>query len=49
VVEAFSIEKPPEIAMVLPNGIDYYDAKGETKAADLEAIRKAINRMTTGR
>lgn len=49
VIEAWQAQMPPEIAMVLPEGIDYYDAKGNTKSADLEAIRKAISRMTNGR
>jgi len=34
---------------VLTDGIDYYDNKGDTKFADLEAIRKAIDRMTSAR
>lgn len=49
VVEAWRTEMPHEIAKVLPDGFDYYDAKGDTKGANLEAIRKAINRLTTGR
>lgn len=49
VVEAWRSEKPAEIAKMLPDGFDYYDAKGNTKSADLEAIRKAIGRMTTAR
>ncbi len=49
VVEAWLIDRPPEVAKVLPDGIDYYDAKGDTKFADLDAIRKAIGRMTSAR
>jgi len=49
VVEAWRINAPAEIAKVLPDGFDYYDAKGNTKTADLEAIRKAIGRMTIAR
>lgn len=50
VVEAWRVEKPADIAKVMPNEIDYYDAEGgTTKTADLEAIRKAINRMTSAR
>lgn len=46
VVEAWRIKQPPEIAQVLPDGFDYYDGKGNIKPADLDAIRKAIGRMT---
>lgn len=49
VVEAWRNNAPAEIAKVLPDGFDYYDAKGDTKTADLEAIRKAIGRMTIAR
>ena len=49
VVEAWRNNAPAEIAKVLPDGFDYYDAKGNTKTADLEAIRKAIRRMTSAR
>ncbi|MDP3350701.1 MAG: hypothetical protein Q8S92_17045 [Hydrogenophaga sp.] len=46
VVEAWRSAMPPEIAKVLPGGVDYYDANGDTKAASLAAIRQAIGRMT---
>lgn len=49
VVEDWRNNTPAEIAKVLPDGFDYYDAKGDTKTADLEAIRKAIGRMTSAR
>ena len=49
VVETWRHNAPAEIAKVLPDGFDYYDAKGDTKTADLEAIRKAIGRMTSAR
>ena len=49
VVEAWRNNAPAEIAKVLPDGLDYYDTKGDTKTADLEAIRKAIGRMTSAR
>jgi len=39
--------KPPlDVVEVNDNSLKYYDAKGNTKPADLEAIRKTINRMT---
>lgn len=46
VLEAWRIETPAEIVKVLTDGLDYYDAKGDTKPADLDAIHKAIKRMT---
>lgn len=49
VVEAWRIQPPPEVAKVLSDSIDYYDSKGGTKPADLEAIRKSIKRMTGDR
>lgn len=49
VVEAWRITPPAEIAQVLVDGFDYYDSRGETKAASLDAIRKAIERMTDAR
>lgn len=49
VLEEWSIDKPAEIAKVLTDGFDYYDANGNTKTAGLEAIRKAIDRMATAR
>lgn len=49
VVEEWRVNRPAEIAQVMADSIDYYDSKGDTKAADLEAIRKAIGRMTSAR
>lgn len=49
VVEAWRTDTPPEIAKILSDGFDYYDAKGDTTTADLEAIRNAIGRMTSAR
>lgn len=49
VVETWRHNAPAEIAQVLPDGFNYYDAKGDTKPAGLEAIRKAIGRMTSAR
>lgn len=46
VLEAWREKTPPEVAKVMAASFDYYDAKGDTKAADLNAIRKAIDRMT---
>jgi hypothetical protein len=49
VVEAWRIDRPPEVEKVLHDGLVYYDANGDTKSADLEAIRKVIGRMTSAR
>ena len=49
VVEAWRIKKPLEIEQVLPDSLDYYDSKGNTKPANLAAIREAIKRMTNKR
>ena len=49
VVDAWRANRPPEIAKILPDCFDYYDSKGDTKAADLAAIREAIKRMTSTR
>lgn len=45
-LEEWRANMPAEIEKVLPDGIDYYDSKGDPKSADLEAIRKTIGRMT---
>ena len=45
-LEAWRIKLPQEVLMVLPGSMDYYNAKGGTKTANLEAIGKAIGRMT---
>lgn len=49
VLEVWRTAPPAEIAQVLTDGFDYYNSKGDTQPADLEALRKAINRMTTAR
>lgn len=49
VLEAWRGNAPPEIAQVLADGFDYYDSKGNTKAASLTSLRKAIGRMTDPR
>ena len=46
VLEAWRISRPDEIARVLPNGFDYYDAKGNTKCAELKALSQTIGRLT---
>lgn len=46
VLSAWREKLPPEIARVSAASIDYYDADGNEQTADLEAIRKAIGRMT---
>ena len=45
VLDKWKENPPPDVATVTDNGLKYYDAKGNTKPADLEAIRKAIDRM----
>jgi hypothetical protein len=39
---------PPEVTKVMVNSIEYWSANGVVKEAGLDAIRKAIGRMTTG-
>lgn len=48
-LEEWRANTPAEIAKVQTDGIDYYDSQGNTKYASLEAIRKAIDRMTSAR
>ncbi len=45
VIDAWSAQRPPEVIEATGDTLKYYDAKGNTKAADLDAIRQAINRM----
>ncbi len=45
VLDKWKENPPPDVAEVTDNGLKYYDAKGNTKPADLGAIRKAIGRM----
>lgn len=45
VIDAWAVQKPPEVIESSGDGIKYYDAKGNTKPADLDAIRQAIKRM----
>lgn len=46
ILEMWREDKPQEIAKVLTDGFDYYDANGDTKGADVRALQKAIGRMT---
>ena len=45
VLDKWKENPPPDVATVTDNGLKYYDAKGNTKPADLDAIRKAIDRI----
>lgn len=49
VLDAWKKNPPFGVTEVMVDGIKYYDAKGNTKTADLDAIRAAINRMTQGK
>ena len=49
VLEAWRTNQPQEIAQVLADGFNYYDSTGNTKAAGIESLRKAIERMTNAR
>jgi predicted RNase H-like HicB family nuclease len=46
VLDTWQDKMPPEVMEVMTGGLKYYDAKGDAKHADLNAIRKAIGRMT---
>jgi hypothetical protein len=46
VLDAFKVMRPPEISEVMVSGIKYYSSNGGLKEADLDALRKAIQRMT---
>jgi len=47
VLDAWKLKHPPEVFEVTNEGLKYYDAKGNPKPADLEAIRKRIDRMAS--
>lgn len=47
VLDDWKVNKPVDVAKVVSDGLHYFDANGDTKLADLAAIRKAIERMTT--
>lgn len=50
VLEQLRVNKPIDvIAEVLHDQFKYYDINGNTRIADLDAIRKAIKRMVSGR
>lgn len=46
VLDRWKEKPPPDMTEVTDSGLKYYDAPGNTKPADLEAIRKTIGRMT---
>lgn len=47
VLDAWKLNPPLEVFEVTNDGLKYYDANGNAKSADLAAIRRAIERMTT--
>lgn len=47
VIDAWSRDKPQQIGEVEVSGFFYFNSKGETDYANLEAVRAAINRMTS--
>ena len=47
VLDAWKKNPPPDVTEVMADGIKYLDANGNTKTADLDAIRATINRMTS--
>jgi hypothetical protein len=46
VLGAFKLARPSEVIEVMASGIKYYDSNGGVKLADMNALRKAIQRMT---
>lgn len=46
VLDKWKETKPHDVSEVTDNGLKYYDVRGNTKPADLDAIRKSIGRMT---
>lgn len=44
-LDSWKSNHPLDVVEVTDNGLKYLDAKGNTKPADLEAIRKAISRI----
>lgn len=46
VLDAFKKAKPDEVISVMPDGMNYYDANGNSKSATLDSIAKAISRLT---
>lgn len=47
ILDGWKLVRPNDVTEVTDNGLKYYDASGDTKAADIEAIRKTIGRMTS--
>ena len=46
VLDSWKSNLPHDVAEVTEKGLKYYDARGGTKSADLDSIRKTIDRMT---
>lgn len=46
VLDDWKLNRPADVAEVSNDGLKYYDTRGNTKAADLAAIRKSIERLT---
>lgn len=46
VLEAFRLSKPPGILEAMADEVKYFDLTGNTQTADLDNIRKRIERMT---
>jgi hypothetical protein len=47
VLETWRMKKPLELIEVMNDKFTYYDGEGNSKTADMSAIRKTISRMTT--
>jgi hypothetical protein len=47
VIDAWRVARPLDVTEISDAGLKYLDANGNTKPADLDAIRNSIKRMTT--
>lgn len=47
VLNAWRLTPPIDVFEIMADGLKYYDSKGNTKTADLEAIRKSIGRRVS--